>query len=146
MNRKEFIKNCSVACLGTSAIIALLQGCASSAYYAKSEMNDNLVSIRKSEFIQIKNEKQISRKYVVIKNDKYTFPIVIYKISEDTYSALLMECTHKGCELQPQGSFLVCPCHGSEFSNQGVVQNPPAERNLQSFTVTSDDENIYLHI
>jgi cytochrome b6-f complex iron-sulfur subunit len=55
-----------------------------------------------------------------------------------------LECTHKGCELIPQGDYLVCPCHGSEFSNNGQVLNPPAEDNLKTFITESDNENIYI--
>ena len=57
-----------------------------------------------------------------------------------------MQCTHKGCELQAQGDFLICPCHGSEFTNQGVVQNPPAEQDLQTFKISIDNENIYIYL
>jgi Rieske Fe-S protein len=57
-----------------------------------------------------------------------------------------MECTHKGCELQPHGSYLSCPCHGSEFNNKGAVQNPPAEHSLKTFNVITDNENIYVSI
>jgi cytochrome b6-f complex iron-sulfur subunit len=67
-------------------------------------------------------------------------------INEDDYSALLLQCTHKGCELQPQGNFLICPCHGSEFTNKGVVQNPPAEQNLKTFKTSTDNENIYIYL
>ena len=88
----------------------------------------------------------MQRKYVLLKSDKFNFPICIFKIGEDTYSALLMECTHNGCELQPQGDNLLCPCHGSEFSNKGVVQNPPAEENLKTFTIKTDNENIYIQL
>ena len=86
------------------------------------------------------------RQYVLIRPESYEFPVCIYRLDDNNYSALLMKCTHKGCELQPQGNHLVCPCHGSEFSNQGVVQSPPAEENLQSFKVTTDNENIILQL
>jgi len=65
---------------------------------------------------------------------------------QENYSALLMQCTHKGCELKPQGNYLACPCHGSEFDNKGVVQNPPAEQNLQNFQTKADDKNVYINL
>ncbi len=143
MQRKEFIKSCSMICIGG---IGLLESCSSSNYYAQNTISNNRITLKKSEFVQVKTDGNIQRNYVLIKIDKYKYPLCIYKLDESNYSALLMRCSHKGCELNPQGDFLVCPCHGSEFSNKGVVQNPPAEQNLTIFTTTSDNENIYIHL
>ena len=146
MDRKNFIRTCSMACLSGSAIVALLQSCASTNYFAQTSLNNNQLVIKKSEFLLVEKSKQVERKYVLLKTVKYNFPICVYKTGEENYFALLMECTHKGCELQPHGDHLICPCHGSEFSNKGVVQNPPAEENLKAFQITTDHENIYVHL
>ena len=146
MNRTEFIKTCGFICIGGSALSTLLQSCAGGNYFAQSTSSNTQVTIKKTEFVKMDQEKQVQRKYVLLKSDKFNFPICIFKIGEDTYSALLMECTHNGCELQPQGDNLLCPCHGSEFSNKGVVQNPPAEENLKTFTIKTDNENIYIQL
>lgn len=152
MHRKEFIKTCGVLCVGGSIISTILEGCASANYYARFTTEGEKLLVKKSEFIDLQTgkekgqQKEVQRKYVLIKSDKYSFPICLYKKSETAYTALLMECTHKSCELQPHGEYLICPCHGSEFSNTGVVQNPPAEENLKSFKITIDNEHIYIHI
>jgi cytochrome b6-f complex iron-sulfur subunit len=146
MQRKEFIKTCCIASISGTALAALLQSCASTNYFAQTTLANNQVTIKKTEFVKIEKEKLVQRKYVLVKTDKLTFPIYVYKISDEVYSALLMECTHKGCELQPNGNYLICPCHGSEFTNQGVVQNPPAEENLRSFKTTTDNDNIYIQL
>jgi cytochrome b6-f complex iron-sulfur subunit len=145
MDRKEFLKTCGFACLGSTALATLVQSCASTNYFAKTLFDDKKITIKKIEFLKTEKNSIKERKYVLIRSEKMAFPICVYKISETEYSALLMQCTHNGCELQPQGSFLVCPCHGSEFSNTGMVQNPPAEQNLVSFHTTADHENIYIH-
>ena len=146
MQRKEFIKTCGLACIGTTAIGTILQSCSSTNYFAQSTYSNNQITINKKEFIVTDKEKSRQRAYVIIKNNNLYFPICLYKISEENYSAVLMECTHKSCELQPQGNFLVCPCHGSEFTNKGIVQNPPAEENLKSFNITTDNDNIYIQL
>ena len=146
MNRKAFIKICGVACVGASTLSVLLQSCATTNYFAVAVIDDNKISIKKTEFLRIENNKQVTRKYVLIKTEKLSFPICVFKLSNENYSALLMECTHKSCELQPAGNFLTCPCHGSEFTNQGIVQNPPAEENLKSFKISTDNENIYIQL
>ena len=146
MKRKEFIKTCSFACISATAFATFLQSCASTNYFAQSTLTNNQIAIKKTEFVKTESNKTVQRKYILIKSDKYNFPICIYKTAEENYSALLMECTHKACELQPHGDYLICPCHGSEFSNKGIVQNPPAEQNLQTFKINTDDENIYIQL
>ncbi len=146
MNRKEFIKTSCFACVGVTVLGTLFESCSGSSHFAQTTTNGNKIAIKKSEFIKTENEKTTQRKFVLVKVDKYNFPIGVYKLSEGNFSALLMECTHKSCELQPQGEYLMCPRHGSEFNNKGVVQNPPAEQNLQTFTITTDHENIYIQL
>lgn len=146
MDRKTFINQCGIACLGSLAIGGLIAGCSTSTYLANATLQNNLLLVKKSEFVQVKNNITTARKFVLVRTEKLPFPIGVYHLQDNNYSALLMQCTHKGCELQPNNDYLICPCHGSEFSNMGVVQNPPAEQNLQSFKVTVDNENIYIHL
>lgn len=146
MNRIEFLKTCSLTCVGATAFGALLQGCSTTNHFAEFTETSGRISIKKSEFIASLNGEAAQRKFVLAKAVQYDFPICIYKTGEENYSALLMECTHKGCELQPQGDYLICPCHGSEFSNKGIVQNPPAEEKLKTFPITTDNEHIYIRL
>lgn len=146
MDRKNFIKSCGYTCLGGSVLFTLLQSCTSTHYFARTNFENNTFIISKSEFFIEKKAKTIERKFVLIKSEKYKYPIFIYKIEQDSYSALLLQCTHKGCELRPQAKFLVCPCHGSEFDHLGNVQKPPAEQNLTTFKTTTDNENIFVYI
>ncbi len=146
MDRKDFIKTCGFACAGGAFFTTLLQSCASTNYVAKTSEDKNRLVVKKTEFIKTEKNKTVQRQYVLLRPEKYPFPIALYQLGENEYSALLLQCTHKGCELKPQGSNLICPCHGSEFTNKGVVQNPPAETNLQSFKTTTDNENIYIQL
>lgn len=100
--------------------------------------------IRRSEFLKNENGRTTTRPYLLVKTEELNYPICIYRLNENSYSALLMECSHKGCELQAGGDYLICPCHGSEFTRMGQVQNPPAEQDLRSFKVTTDEENLYI--
>jgi cytochrome b6-f complex iron-sulfur subunit len=144
VNRKEFIKTCGVACLGTSVFPLLLESCGTAVYYAKSSYSENKLAISKTEFLIEKKNK--FRKYVLVKSPKFNYPVYIFRHGDDNYSALLLECTHKSCELEPHGEYLSCPCHGSEFTNRGVVQNPPAEKNLNTFKTSTDNEYIYVQL
>lgn len=146
MNRKEFLVTCGLACVGGTVLTGLLQSCGSNIYYAQNTWVNNQIVIKKSEFVNVEESKTTERKFVLVKSDKLGVPICVYKIGEDNYSALPMKCSHKGCELRPQGDFLVCPCHGSEFSKTGIVQNPPAQKNLQPFIIKTDNESLYIQI
>ena len=146
MNRKTFIKTCGCACLSGGALASLFSACSAAHYYAENTESNGLIRVKKSEFYFIKKQETQSRKYVLLKTRRLEYPVCIYKHSETDYTALYLRCTHQGCEVQPNAQFLSCPCHGSEFTNRGAVQNPPAEKNLLQFKVTTDDENIYVQL
>lgn len=146
MERREFLKACGLGCLSGLAAISLLEGCASTNYVAKHTLQNNMFQVSKSEFQTTGKNGMMFRKYLLIRPQQLQFPICIFRFSEQEYSALLMECTHRSCELHNQGDYLLCPCHGSEFSNKGVVQNPPAEQNLKTYSVTHDENFLYIQL
>jgi len=115
----------------------MLEGCASVSYLPYSEEN-NLLVIKKSNFL--------NEKYGLIGYKNLPAPIYIAKLDNNRYSAVLLECTHKRCEVSPAGDFLICPCHGSEYSNTGEVLQPPADKDLYSFGIKTDPENIYINV
>jgi Rieske Fe-S protein len=144
MERREFIRTGCLACIGGSTLALSLQSC-SSAHYAKQlEFKQNSLIVKKSEFIDLKKDKQATRNVVVAKYEKLAFPIAIFRLNENEYSAVYLECTHQGNEVQPQGDYLVCDGHGSEFDNKGKVTQGPADEPLRSFPVKVDKENIYI--
>lgn len=141
MERRTFIRNCTMFCAAGIGLSVLMQSCGS-VYYATSSVESNKIKIKKSEFTDAKNQE---RKFVVIRTEILPFPVSLYKKGEE-YVALYMQCTHQGCELQPNTTSLVCPCHGSEFTTEGKVQNPPADKDLRKFNVITDNENIYIEL
>ncbi len=137
MNRKDFLKTCGFACLGGSAMVILMQSCTvTKTITGNIENSDLMVAI--SDFESVSDNKITFKKYVIINNDVLKFPICVYRIEENKYNALWLECTHQGNEVQVFGDKLQCPAHGSEFSNSGLVTNGPADRNLRTFPVTID--------
>ena len=147
MDRKEFLKTCGLACIGgTAALSALLQSCSSGHYYASSEFEGSKLKVLKSEFTQDAKGKTLARKYVIVKPEKLNFPIYLYKVNEQEYSALWMECTHQGAELSAQGEYLTCPSHGSEFDKLGNVTQGPAQKNLRRFHTITDGQYIYIQL
>lgn len=57
--------------------------------------------------------------------------------------AVSRKCTHLGCRLnfQEKDGLLVCPCHHSRFSKDGVRISGPAKKNLPRFQVATVRED-----
>jgi cytochrome b6-f complex iron-sulfur subunit len=134
MQRRDFIEKTGIACVGILAGGGLLSSC-TPLYYAQYSIEDNRIKIAKTEFVE--------HDYVIIKNEKLPAPIYVLK-TEEVYTAVLMLCTHKACEVTPFGQELHCPCHGSEFDNTGTVLKGPAEEPLKKFKIESDDRNLFI--
>ena len=133
MDRKKFIQSCGMICVGGVGIAALLQSCTTGQYFASSEINGSYLHIATTEFTLNKKGEAVDRRYVLVRSEKLNFPIYLYKISEQEYSAVWMECTHQGAELSAHGEHLSCPAHGSEFDKLGNVIQGPAQNNLRKF-------------
>lgn len=71
-------------------------------------------------------------------------PIFVRRDRSGQVIALLASCTHRGCQPEPVGDRLVCPCHGSEFSLHGDVLQGPAERSLTRYEVTREGEEVVI--
>lgn len=126
-------------------VAPVLTSCQST-HYATGAVEQNGLTIPKSEFTYLKKDQPMMREYIIVRNDKFEFPIYLYRFSDNEYSALLMKCSHQGNELQASGDHLHCSAHGSEFNNKGVVAQGPAENNLRSFKVTADNEKIFIDL
>jgi Rieske Fe-S protein len=144
MKRREFTKAC-VSCLTGSAVLSLLSGCQST-HYTAGVLKDDGISVLKSEFTYLKKDQPVQRDYIIVRNDAMEFPIYVYRFGDDDFAAMLMKCTHQGNELQASGDHLHCSAHGSEFNNRGLVAQGPAEDNLRTFKVTSDDTTIFIDL
>ncbi len=144
MDRREFIeKGCCIA-IGASVALAL-KSCGA-VHYVTTTAVQNRLTVKKSAFEFVRKETVRYRNFVMLTSEATQHPICLFKVEENKYAASLMYCTHNGCETNVQGDLIVCPCHGSEFTNKGSVLTGPAEDNLQTFRTETDDENIYVHL
>lgn len=144
MDRKKFLKMCGGACLGAAGITMLLQGC--TAVYVTGTLSGNRLQLRKSDFQKTKNGKTTLLRYVLVKPQADSFPVIVYRNADNSYTALLLRCTHQGSELTVNGDLLTCTAHGSEFSRTGEVIQGPADQHLERYPVTSDETNIYIQL
>lgn len=145
MDRKEFLKICGFSCLGFIGLSGIMQSCGTT-HYVNSSTDGKRVVVSKKEFEILKEDSIRYRKYIVSKVEGIKYPIVIYKNSNDNYTALLLRCSHQGNELSVNGDMLTCSAHGSEFSKNGEVIQGPAEEKLITFKVQTDAQNIYIQL
>ncbi len=145
MDRKDFLKTCGMAIVGIPFASMLLTSC-ESIYYATSSVKNDRIVVPLSEFEIIKKNAVTYRNFVMVKTSNLDFPICLYKTGENQYTASLMKCTHRGCELNVGGGIYSCPCHGSEFDTKGGVLEGPADQDLKTFKTFIENENIYIQI
>lgn len=135
MRRRDFIKN-TVAFCGTFSLLSL-EGC-TPIRSVSGEFENGKLKIKKTDFAQ--------DKWLVVNSNRANGPVLLSKNEQEEYSAVLMICTHKQCEVKPVGTMLACPCHGAEFSFAGKVIKEPADKDLQSYTTSSDENIVYIHL
>ena len=132
MERRDFI-----LCVMGIAVPVALGACSGFRYLPYDRLGDRLV-VRRSDFGE--------GPYALLENPQLPRAIYLHRFENGSFVALLTRCSHRGCQVEPAGDRLACPCHGSEYSFKGDVLQGPAERPLLQYEVTSDDENIYIEL
>lgn len=77
-------------------------------------------------------------------NGEY-YPIIVNRLQDGTYAALSSKCTHDNCVVNAFSAGLnacVCLCHGSRFGIDGRRISGPASRNLDTYAVRQEGEDI----
>ncbi len=145
MERRNFLKSCGFACVGGTALAVIFQSC-SSIKTINGQITESDISINVSEFEIVKKGKITFHNYILIENELLNHPICLYRINENKYSALYLECTHQGAELQVFGDKLQCPAHGAEFNNLGEVTSGPAETKLRNFPYLLENKQLKISL
>lgn len=145
MKRREFLINSCAACLSFTALSTLLPAC-SPAKFVPGKLNENGLTVDAGAFLISQNNKNSYRSYIIVRNEELKYPICVYRFSDSEFTALWMQCTHQGTELQAAGNYLHCPAHGSEFNDQGKVFTGPAGKDLRSFPVTATNNELFIDL
>ena len=139
MRRRAFVQRLPVltAGLAAGASATMIGGCASVPYLVP-QLTSRGLSLPVSElgpegdaFVQAPDMER---------------PVYIRRHASGSLTAVLAACTHQGCQPEPVGERLECPCHGSQFSFEGEVLGGPAERPLTRYEVTEADGEIVVRI
>lgn len=141
MGRREFLARQArfmAGCTVAGGLGSLLSACAS-VRFVDSELDDEWIVVATSAFGE-------DSAVFVDRPERLSRPIFLQRLSEDEYLALSTRCTHRGCQVEPEGGRLVCPCHGSEFRFDGEVIRGPADRDLLRLPVEVHAERIRIEL
>ena len=127
MNRREFVV-CGVSGLSLSGCIGF--------HYVNATVRGNTVAIARKEFESVR--------FALVDVPGLPLPLYVYKDEKDRFSAVSTRCMHRGCQVEPVAGHLVCPCHGSEYTNQGEVMKGPTLLPLQRYAVVADEESVVI--
>ena len=141
MERRTFLKNGCLACIGAVSTASLFTGCVSTKYISGNMGKDGL-TVEKNDFLI--NGAYSS--FIIVRNELLKFPICVFRKSETEYTALWMQCSHQGAELQASGDRLQCSAHGSEFDANGLVKTGPAATPLRKFPVSVGKTDLFIDL
>jgi len=106
MDRRTFIKKSCTACLSFTALSTLVSSCVTTKYISGRLGKDGL-TISKDEFNVKQKGGTAYSSFIIVRNDALLFPICVYRFNDNEYTALWMQCTHQGNELQASGDVLM---------------------------------------
>jgi nitrite reductase/ring-hydroxylating ferredoxin subunit len=145
MDRRNFLKQGCTACLSMTVLSTFVSSCVATQYNT-GKLSADGISINKNDFKVKQKGSTAFSSFIIVRNDALKFPICVYRINENEYTALWMRCTHQGAELQASGDVVHCTAHGSEFNNKGEVRNGPAGNNLKTFPVKINNDEIFIDL
>jgi Rieske Fe-S protein len=141
MERRAFIKSsCNICLLLTAgALLPTLSGCGPAAYKViDTGIHNDQVEIPLAGFAQSPLQ--------LVRPKGWFYSIAVRKKEDNTYSALLLKCTHQDNQLTAATNGYTCSLHGSAFNADGRVTKGPAERPLKEYAVTTDTNNLIIHL
>ncbi|MDP4254648.1 MAG: Rieske (2Fe-2S) protein [Bacteroidota bacterium] len=131
MERRKFLRSSCNACMYLAAGLILpgLSGCGPGTFpVMQAEISHGEVSVPLTAFD--KSPLQL------VRPKGWYYAIAVRKKEDQTYSALLLKCTHQDNPLTASRGGYSCNLHGSTFYPDGRVARGPAERTLKTYPVT----------
>ena len=125
VSRRDFL---GLAAFG-AAIVASIAALAGSLRFVKADVyseESKKFKIGKIENFPVGTTRKIDDKNVFIFSDN------------DGLFAISAVCTHLGCIISPSEVGFQCPCHGSQYDQEGNVIGGPAPRPLEWFEINQE--------
>ena len=140
MQRREFISSSCKICLLGAAGYSLFQmeSCSPALPVYKTSITNGNLNVPLNLFD--KSALQIVRPH------GWFYDVAVQKNTDNSYTALLLQCTHQENQLTPTGNGYHCSLHGSDFDKQGNVRKGPAEHPLHHFETSVNNDQLAIHI
>jgi Rieske Fe-S protein len=141
MQRRQFItSSCNICILAASGFLfSELVSCSPSAYHVfKTEIVNDHVEIPLSEFTQSSLQ--------FVRPNGWYFDIAVQKKPDNSFEALLLQCSHQANQLTPTGNGYTCSLHGSQFDKNGNVIKGPAEKMLKHYPVNVNQDKLSIRL
>lgn len=139
IGRREFFRRSEVVAGGLlcGLLPLLVSGCGASRarYLTPMQQGDTLVVPR----VELERTGAL-----LVEDPASELPIYLHRATSGEFIAVSTRCGHRGCQVEPAATSLVCPCHGSEYTFEGAILQGPTERALQRYRVSSDPTNVYI--
>lgn len=129
MNRRRFLVESGVLSLAASACGGLR--------YAHSTLIGSVIQIDRA---------AVTANGVLVEAAEGQLPVFVRASSADSVRAFSTRCMHRGCQVDAIGDRFICPCHGSEYANDGSVLKGPTELPLTEYRVSLDGAGVRVHL
>ena len=73
-------------------------------------------------------------------------PLYIYRHDDGSYSTVSTRCMHQGCQVEPVAGHLICPCHGSEYTNAGEILKGPTALPLERYPTRAEGDLVVIDL
>jgi Rieske Fe-S protein len=140
MERRKFISSSCRICLLGAAGFSLTQiiGCATTSPVYKTSIANGDLNVPLNLF-----EKSALQ---IVRPAGWYYDVAVQKNPDNSYTALLLQCTHQENQLTPTGTGYHCSLHGSDFDKQGNVRKGPAEQPLHHFETSVNNDIVSVHV
>lgn len=140
MHRRNFISSsCKICLLGAAGYsVTQLISCSPAIPVYKTSITNGNVIVPLNLFD--KNTLQI------IRPGGWYYDVAVQKNTDDSFTALLLQCTHQENQLNVSKSGFHCSLHGSDFDKQGKVRKGPAEQPLHRFETSVNNNTLNIHV
>ena len=145
MNRRRFLARVEGASLAAvaSALGVPLAGCAGF-HYVNARVDGSRVLVSRREFAA--DDELGSGRFALVDVPSQNFPIYLYHHGGERFTAVSTRCMHRGCPVEPVAGHLVCPCHGSEYDNDGRVLKGPTRLPLERFATRVEGQTVVIDL
>ena len=131
MNRRNFLTLFSVSLFASCSPLLF-----AASYAAESKQKSKKNPSKSRRWISVGTVEELDKAGQILKEESSLGAILVIGTSKSkNLIAVNPTCTHLGCNVdwEAEENIFLCPCHASEFTTDGKVQNGPAEKPLSTY-------------